>query len=278
MELQLKNRFSLILAISLALVSCSKPENLADTANQRFIQSLDWNENHPPREIVVPSDDYSVLAMGDSHVGATKNLDSFFSIAKAEKASALVMAGDLTTGDPEDYRVFEEHLPADDPMPLFLVAGNHDLLSDGWEEFYHWFGSSSYVFSIKTPVAADLYICLETGGGTLGNKQLKWLTKILQTVRPDYRRCIVVTHNNFFRSRHTDSTNPVVEELSALLDLFTLNRVDMVITGHDHRHDAEVFGLTTYIVMDALKDGVSNAGYFELRVKNGVMEYNFEKF
>jgi predicted phosphodiesterase len=278
MELQLKTKLQLLFAAILTLSACSKSENQADTANQRFIQSMDWNENHPWQEIIAPSDEYSVVAMGDSHVGSTKNLDSFFRIAKEEKASAVVMAGDLTTGNPEDYMEFENHLPEDDALPLFFLAGNHDLFSNGWEEFYRWFGSSTYIFSIKTPVASDLYICLETGGGTLGDKQLKWLTRILQTIRPDYRRCIVITHNNFFRNRHTDSTNPVIEELTALLELFTINHVDMVVTGHDHKHDAEVFGLTTYIVMDALKDGLSNAGYFQLKVKNGIIGYNFEKF
>ena len=43
----------------------------------------------------------------------------------------------------------------------------------------------------------------------------------------------------------------------------------MVITGHDHKQDAEVFGSTTYIIMDALKDGLSNAGYFQIKVKHG---------
>ena len=72
------------------------------------------------------------------------------------------------------------------------------------------------------------------------------------------------THNNFFRTRHTDSTNPLVEEIDVLVELFTRYNVNMVITGHDHKKDAEVFGKTTYIVMDALKDGQSNAGFFRL--------------
>jgi predicted phosphodiesterase len=237
---------------------------------------MDWNETHSSREIVVPTDDYSILSAGDIHVGGTKNLDNFLSIAKERKASAVVMAGDITTGNSEDYKVFDQHIQAKNSLPLFLVAGNHDLHYGGWKEFYSRFGSSSYAFSIITPVATDLCICLETGGGTLGNKQLEWLTDLLKTSRSDYRRCMVFTHNNFFRTRHTDSTNPLVEELTVLLDLFTEHHVDMVVTGHDHRQDAQVFGMTTYIVMDALKDGLSNAGYFEISVKDGIIGYKFE--
>jgi predicted phosphodiesterase len=276
MELLMKKRYSLLIAISVALASCTKTENDAETSNQRFIQSMDWNETHSSREIVVPSDDYSILSTGDIHVGGSKNLDHFISIAKERNASAVVMAGDLTTGNSGDYQAFDQHIQAEDSIPLFLVAGNHDLHYNGWKEFYNRFGSSTYTFSIRTPVSTDLCICLETGGGTLGNRQLEWLTNLLQTSRSDYRRCIVFTHNNFFRTRHTDSTNPVVEELSELLTLFTENHVDMVVTGHDHRQDAVEFGLTTYIVMDALKDGLENAGYFDLRVKDGVIAYKFE--
>ncbi|MEI6049815.1 MAG: metallophosphoesterase [Bacteroidota bacterium] len=276
MELQLIKRSSLLLAISLTFAACSKDGNTAESVNQRFIQSMDWNSNHAYREIVVPSDDYSILSMADIHVGGTKNLDSFFNIAKTTNPAAVVMVGDLTTGDQKDYTVFEKHLPLQDSMQLFFITGNHDLHFNGWEEFYGTLGSSSYLFTIKTPGATDLFICLDTGGGTLGDMQLKWLINILENVRPGYRHCIVFTHNNFFRSRHTDSTNLLVEELYVLLDLFTEHHVDMVVTGHDHEQDAEVFGITTYIVMDALKDGLSNAGYFQISVKNGNIGYEFE--
>jgi 3',5'-cyclic AMP phosphodiesterase CpdA len=216
--------------------------------------------------------------MGDSHVGGTKNLDSFFKIAKTKKAAAVVMAGDLTTGQKNDYDEYEKHLPSQDSLASFSVAGNHDLYSNGWNEYYSRFGSSSYHFTIKTPNATDLFICLETGGGTLGTRQLEWLTNLLHTSHNGYRHCFVVTHNNILRPRHTDSTNTLVEETEALLEIFAEYQVDMVITGHDHKQDATVFGITTYIIMDALKDGESNAGYFQISMKNGNIGYEFENF
>jgi predicted phosphodiesterase len=278
MEHQLNIRFAIIASIVLTLSSCTKQEDTAVTANERFSQSLDWNNTHSSREITVQSDDYLIQSMGDSHVGETKNLDIFFNIAKSNGATAVVMAGDLTTGHENDYSEFERHLPSPDSLPVFLTAGNHDLFFNGWREFYARFGSSSYSFTIKTPKAMDLYICLETGGGTLGNKQLDWLINLFETKRLDYRHCIVFTHNNFFRTRHTDSTNPPVEEIQVLLELFVKYHVDMAIAGHDHKQDSEVFGNTTYIIMDALKDGESNAGYFQIRVKNGNITYEFENF
>ena len=278
MEYQLNNRFSVLIAISLTLISCSKPEDIAESVNQRFEQSMEWNSNHPSREIVVSTDDYFILSMADSHVGGTDNLDRFFNIARITKASAVIMAGDLTTGLEKDYSVFEQHLPQQESLSSFLITGNHDLFSNGWKEFRARFGSSSYLFTIKTPVASDLFICLDTGGGTLGENQLEWLIDLLQNKRSGYRHCMVFTHNNFFRSRHTDSTNPPVEELQVLFELFTKHKVDMVITGHDHEQNAEVLGSTTYIIMDALKDGLSNAGYFQIKVKHGNIGYAFENF
>jgi predicted phosphodiesterase len=276
METLIIKRFPLMAAILFMLSACSKTDDSGETANQRFIESMDWNQTHLFREIIVSNDEYSILSMSDSHVGSTKNLDRFLNIAEKQNATAVVMAGDLTTGKAEDYSVFEKHLPPGDSLAYFCLLGNHDLHYNGWKNFYAGFGSASYLFTVQTPVATDLFICLDTSGGTLGDMQLDWLRNILQTMRSEYRHCMVFTHNNFFRSRHTDSTNPLEEELTTLVDLFTKYRVDMVITGHDHLQNKTVFGITTYIIMDAIKDGQSNAGYFRIKLKNGNIEYAFE--
>ena len=280
---QLKTRIVLLLIFSITFSACEKADFMGmfiskESVNQRFDQSMEWNALHPFREIVVLSDDYSILSMSDSHVGGTVNLETFLNIAKTTNVSALIMVGDLTTGHAKDYAEFQQHVPDQDSLPSFLIVGNHDLYFDGWTEFHSRFGSSTYFFTISTPAATDLFICLDTGGGTLGTKQLDWLKEILQTVRPNYRRCIVFTHNNLFRFRHTFSTNPLVEELHVLIELFTKHHVDMVITGHDHKQYVKLFGNTTHIVMDALMDGLSYSGYFQLDVQSGNLEYKFLNF
>jgi predicted phosphodiesterase len=284
MEHQVKRLITFLIIISSAFTACTKTADIAgiffskEPVNKRFSQSMEWNNKHPYREIAVPSDDYFILTMADSHVGGTKNLDKFFNIAQTTKASAVVMAGDLTTGNTEDYDVFEQHLPDQNILPSFLIAGNHDLYFNGWNEFYSRFGSSTYLFTIKTPAATDLFVCLDTGGATLGDKQLEWLRNMLQTLRPNYRHCFVFSHTNLFLFRHTFSTTPLIEELHVLIELFTKYKVDMVINGHDHQQYTEFFGVTRYIVMDALKDALSNAGYFQIRVQNGNISYKFENF
>jgi predicted phosphodiesterase len=279
MEFLSDKRSLLIIAMALMAAACSKESELiisSESVDMRFNESMEWNKKHLIPEIVVDSDDYSLLAMADCHVGGTTNLDKFFKIAEEEKPSAVIMDGDLTGGLTENYNLFENHTFLNDSVKLFFVIGNHDLWYNGWGEFYSRFGSSSYYFTISTPAASDLYICLDTGGSTLGHLQMEWLKNLLESQRSDYRRCVIITHINLFRPRHTTSTNLVNEELNTLINLFTEHRVDMVITGHDHKRDAEVFGVTTYIQVDALADGLSYAGYLNLKVKNGNIGYSFE--
>jgi 3',5'-cyclic AMP phosphodiesterase CpdA len=247
------------------------------TVNQRFEQSRNWMDLAPDVVIEVPEDNYQLYSMGDSHVGGTQNLDALLGRASEAKAAAVVMVGDLTTGHAEDFDILLQHLPFPDALPTFLMVGNHDLYFDGWDAFHSRFGPSTYLFFVKTPVATDLYICLDTGGATLGRKQLDWLEEVLEKSRASYRRCVIFTHNNLFRFRRTASTNPNVEELVVLLDLFSRHQVDMVVTAHDHEHFAQQFGFTTHIVMDALKDGLDNAGYCLIEIKEGELSYNFQQ-
>jgi predicted phosphodiesterase len=249
-----------------------------ESANQRFNQSLEWNNDHPFREITVPVNDYSIFVMGDSHLGTARNFDTFLSEAMKVNASAAVMVGDLTTGHAEDYRTFQDHLPNQDSIATFKMVGNHDLYFNGWKQFYALFGSTTYPFAVRTPEASDLYICLDSGSGTLGGKQLNWLKTILEKERPYYRRCVVFTHLNLFRIRHTGSTNPLVEELHVLMELSVKHQIDMIVTGHDHEKNVVVLGNTTHITLDALSDDYKDAGYLELNILNGSIEHTFVNF
>ena len=284
MEYPMRKRLIILFVVSASIASCFKDSALIGifisykSVNLRFHQSMIWNSTHPFKVIEVPNDDYTLLTMGDSHVGGTTNLDRFFSISKTAYASAVIMVGDLTNGRAGDYALFEQHLPDQDSLASFPIVGNHDLNYEGWNEFYSRFGSSTYIFTVKTPVAKDLCICLDNAGATLGDKQLAWLTNLLETMRSNYRNCFVFAHVNLFRFRHTESTNPPVEELQVLMDLFTRYHVDLVINGHDHRHNSAFFGITWYIIMDALEDGLSNAGYLKLNVNNGKLLFTFEYF
>jgi 3',5'-cyclic AMP phosphodiesterase CpdA len=270
------------LLIIATLGSCKKFEtrgfiNSYESVNNRFDQSMEWNNINGYSKIQIQERNYEIYAMGDSHVGGTKNLDIFFKNAQDENATVAVMVGDLTTGNKEDYISFSEHLPLEGSLKYFALAGNHDLYFDGWSHFYSIFGSSSYYFVVKTIEASDLFICLDTGGATLGNKQFDWLKNLLETSRNSYRYCIIFTHNNLFRFRQTTCTNPMVEEIYALTDLCMRYHVNMVVTGHDHKQNHDVLGNTDFIIMDSLEDENNNAGYLKIFVNDKNVDFSFVK-
>lgn len=262
------------------LSSCEKFEfsgffTTYENVNHRFAQSMKWNSMKGVSELSIPQNSYIICAMGDSHVGGIENLNKFFQNTREENVVSVVMLGDLTTGHKDDYDVFSEHLPSKDSLMYFPLVGNHDLYFDGWKYFYSLFGSSTYSFVVDTPNGSDLFICLDTGGGTLGNEQLNWFKTLLETKRNDYRHCIVFTHNNLFRLRSTASTNPMVEEIHVLLDLFTRYDVNMVVSAHDHKRNTVVLGNTTHIILDALQDTNDQASYLKLFINEEKINYDF---
>ena len=276
----LKKTYILLIGV-IFLTACLKELDYSgairstDRVNERFSQSVQWNKLNNTRVINLDTDNYNLLLAADIHIGGTINFKKLLSNAKMPGISALIIDGDITTGNKADYDILEQLIKEADSVRSFLVAGNHDLYYDGWPIFYSFFGSSTYTITVKTPSDSDLYICLDTGSGTLGDKQLDWLRDLLQNHRKSYRNCVVVTHNNFFRNTIEISTNPLIEELYVLLDLFAKNQVNLVITGHEHQRFDEVFGPTTYITLDALKDGLNNASYLKLSVVDGKLAYKF---
>ena len=246
-----------------------------DLVDSRFVQSDQWNQTHPFKNLVVSSENYQLLVAADSHIGPVGNFNKFLTEASKPENTAFVMVGDNVTGHKEDYLVLKTLLPDFNQVHYFLMAGNHDLYFNGWKSFYADFGSSTYYFTVQTPTESDLYICLDSGSGTLGSKQLDWLKNVLANKRANYRNCVVFSHVNFFRNRHTGSTNPLVDELYVLMDLFERYKVNMVISGHDHVRSINNFGFTTYITMDALQDANTNASYLKLKVNAEKVGYEY---
>jgi len=279
MDFEMKKTILLLLLV-FSFSSCDQFEMRGfvvayEQVNERFDQSMDWNYDHPYAQLVVPADDYSIFSMGDSHVGGTENLDFLINEGISSGATAAVFVGDMTTGHIEDYDVFYSHLPEAGVLPYFPIVGNHDLYFDGWKKFQQLFGTTSYIFTVKTPEANDLFICLDSGSGTLGSKQLQWLKNLLKAERSEYRNCIIFTHNNLFRIKRTFSTNPFVEEIRELADLCVRYEIDMVVTGHDHQRNVVTLGNTVHITMDALQDIKEDATYLKLNINQGDLTYQF---
>ncbi|MDC3351985.1 metallophosphoesterase [Crocinitomicaceae bacterium] len=128
---------------------------------------------------------------------------------------------------------------------------------------------------VKTPNHTDIFFCLDTGGGTLGELQFDWFKNLLETERQQYRYCTVLTHDNLFRLRPTASTNPMPEENRVLSELFLKHNVNMVMAAHDHKRNTTVTGNTTHIMLDALQDDNKNASYVALTFDEAGIDFGF---
>lgn len=266
----------IIISISLVLSACDfldfKGSAITYTdIDERFDTSIAWNAANVSRNISISDENYTFFISSDNHLGGTKNINKMYAAAIKEHANAVIMVGDNCSGNKIDYDTLASVVHSYNSMPTYLVVGNHDLYFEGWQYFYNYFGSSTYYFSVTTPSDSDLYIMLDTGGGTLGELQLKWLKTLLSSQRDNFRNCIILTHNNIIKSRFTISTLPMQEEVKVLLDLFLKHKVNYCITGHDHKYDTFTFGNTNYVVTDALLDGYKNAAYLKLNIKDGTI-------
>lgn len=82
-----------------------------------------------------------------------------------------------------------------------LVKARHDA-NERFTKSLEWNNQhdARIINIVNTSEASDLFICLDSGSGTLGEKQLAWLREILEKKRANSQNCFVVTHNNFFRT------------------------------------------------------------------------------
>jgi 3',5'-cyclic AMP phosphodiesterase CpdA len=276
-----KLKIALSLALLAGLYSCeadfSGLVRSTDRVEDRFLQSSDFKSDFILEDLPVIENNYRVIIASDLHVGGTVNTKRLFDYYEETDFAALILAGDLVSGRREDYEVFKELVDSVE-KPVFTMVGNHDLYFDGWKTYYEFFGTSTYYFLVTTPQATDIYICLDSGGGTLGKSQTEWLVNLLETKRDDYRYCFVISHVNMLRTRRTTSANPMIEEVAFLLDLYAKHDVTMVINGHDHLQDAVEFGNTTYLITDALTDTYEDAGYLILEVGETDTDYEFVRF
>ncbi len=245
--------------------------------NKRFEESINHVSALSLKPAVEATDTnaYAFMAIGDVHVGGTENLGLFLDKAAGGDALFFAIAGDLSTGKKEDMLVMKNFLNSHASVPYYPVTGNHDLYFDGWPSFIQYFGPSTYFSTVRCRDTSDLFIFLDSGSATLGKDQANWLKNLLKQERSNFRYCIIVTHTNLFRSRRTTSTNPLVDELYFLMDLCIDYNIDMVITGHDHRHSEEQFGHTTFVILDALLDGYKYASYLKLEVSEQGIDYQF---
>jgi len=254
----------------------------SDTTEQRFEQSLAWNEEHGYVSLSVPLDNYSFYVGTDIHTETTvRNITSLITTLRNDSNAYFgLLTGDLVN----QPNAFHNLMPAFTFNPitqarndtLFACVGNHDLYFNQWEDYKYYWGTSSYWFDVKTPHYQDLFISLDTGNGTLGSTQLKWLRNILASKRTNYRHCIVYTHTNLFKEEESQfpTSNMTLEETFELTDLMSKNNVTLFLQGHDHNREVLLYKNVLYIIVDAMKDDAKNPFYM-IATCNETIDYKF---
>lgn len=274
------------------LTSCSKNNDylglfytINESPDERFAQSMSYNDEHGYDKITGVPDNYEVYVMSDTHVSYSKtdNLDRFVSDYLADSVAApfALCLGDLINATGH-WDCFADHVKpvSDAGRKIYYTVGNHDLYFNQWKDFFSRFGSSTYWFEVQTVNGfKDLYISIDSGNGTLGYDQRRWLENVLKDKQNQgYRHILVFTHTHFFKKDssqgHTSNFN--LEETYDLLDLFDRYDVSMVLQGHSHSRDLTTFKDVVYLRVDALKDYSLDAYYTILNVGNYI-NYEFVK-
>ncbi len=232
----------------------------APSNNERFAQSMDYNNKHGYPVVNVPTDTYTVHFGTDFHVDTLNVRTKAWTeavLADSACAAAFIL-GDMVNGK----QLFPFFMEAVQPLrdanfPLFATAGNHDAYFDEWPEYIKHWGRATYYVTIQTPNYKDLYIALDSSDGTLGVDQLSWLKDLLnQAKNENYRHKIIFTHTHMFKpdGQQGHTSNYPMEETWELLDLFAAGGVEWYLSGHRHARDIRDFRGVTYYIIDAVED------------------------
>ncbi len=258
-----------IILAATAFCSCSDDPELdlygmmdgqSPDVNIRFDGAAQTRDN---RVILSPSDEYRVYLGADMHIGdisRTAHTDDFLSrFAGDDGATMALILGDIVNGKyyTHSASVHIREMAGEKTGAVFATVGNHDLYFGLWEQWEAEWGSAAYTIEVKTPSFTDFYVCVESGSGYLGSKQLEWLDKTLEAAaEKDYRHRIVFTHTHMFKKDMTQghTSNYPIEETYELTSLFRRTGVEMFLSAHCHSRSRTYFNGVEYIVLDALEE------------------------
>lgn len=288
----MKKQYLILLAATLILTAgCNRLDiagmviNRSDT-EERVADWLEYNAQNGMPVIDNVPDEYCVYSCSDSHYSERDSIvpqgekDRLYKYITAErndpKAIFAIHAGDMVNESGEaGFRMTQDAIrynaatqAKDDPC--FLVIGNHDVYYNCADFFKQYFHTSTYTVTVNTVGGYhDLYIFLDSGNGTHGQRQLEWLEEQLEH-RSDYRHCFVISHNWLFRTSYNYTTTPAAnlpqDEQYAFMDLMSRSDVELVIMGHFHAREQRQFGGVQYVMTDNLNDGKVTPTYLVVNV------------
>ncbi|MDQ0316344.1 phosphodiesterase [Amorphus orientalis] len=180
------------------------------------------------------------------------------------RPDAVIVTGDVAdTADPRAYELAHELLAAL-PVPVYLLAGNHDSARTMRSAFADWPGVSEAP-SDRVHYAAEIgdlrLVALDTSVegqpyGSLGNEQLAWLDATLAAA-PDRPTLIAMHHPPFTTGiAHMDRTR--LTDSDAFAEIVSAHRqVRRIVCGHVHRTVVAPFGGTHAMIVPGVAHQVA---------------------
>ena len=286
----MKTKHLILLSATLALASCNRLDvtgmffSSGTHTEDRVAQWLEWNDQHPATVINGAPDQYNIYVCSDIHLeGNTDRISQFLQHEYADPSGLFsIVNGDLANeSGPRPFRQLDSllRLPSASDT-CFVTIGNHDIYFDCQQYFQQYFHTSTYTVTVQTVSGAkDLFVFLDSGNATHGQRQLQWLRQLLQQ-RDQYRHVVVSTHTCLFRTSYNYSTTPAAnlpeEEYYQLLDLMSDHNVSLFLMGHFHHKEQHTLGGVPYVMTDNLNEQEDQPSYLVVTCANKV-SYHYEE-
>ena len=286
----MKTKHLILLTATLALASCNRLDvtgmffSSGTHTEDRVTQWLEWNDQHPATVINGAPDQYNIYVCSDIHLeGNTDRISQFLQHEYADPSGLFsIVNGDLANeSGPRPFRQLDSLLRLPSATDTcFVTIGNHDIYFDCQQYFQQYFHTSTYAVTVQTVGGAkDLFVFLDSGNATHGQRQLQWLRQLLQQ-RDQYRHVVVSTHTCLFRTSYNYSTTPAAnlpeEEYYQLLDLMSDHNVSLFLMGHFHHKEEHTLGGVPYVMTDNLNEQKDQPSYLVVTCANKV-SYHYEE-
>ena len=286
----MKTKHLILLTATLALASCNRLDvtgmffSSGTHTEDRVAQWLEWNDQHPATVINGAPDQYNIYVCSDIHLeGNTDRISQFLQHEYADPSGLFsIINGDLANeSGPRPFRQLDSLLRLPSATDTcFVTIGNHDIYFDCQQYFQQYFHTSTYTVTVQTISGAkDLFVFLDSGNATHGQRQLQWLRQLLQQ-RDQYRHVVVSTHTCLFRTSYNYSTTPAAnlpeEEYYQLLDLMSDHNVSLFLMGHFHHKEEHTLGGVPYVMTDNLNEQKDQPSYLVVTCANKV-SYHYEE-
>ncbi len=279
---------AVVATTALLMVGCGRVElkgfiiPTGDVVNSRFEQSFDLHNAIPTAQLQA-DEEYLFYVCTDPHISdTTDNLRSWVADLRGDGSALFgVVMGDCIDklGSMPTYVEALNHLQdsQESPTPIFSALGNHDLYFSQWEQFRELVGPSVYWFEVAHEGGKDLFVVLDTASGTLGSRQSEWLATFLDSERPHYRHCIIITHTNLLYTDNSQVTsgNLPFEESMWLFELFDKHDILLCLQGHDHHREDLTFRGVRYTTVGTIRDEFPTPEYLCILVTPQGVEYEW---